>query len=261
MPVNILDNGAFHEGLDDWTGTGSVIWSDGYPRSGCAQLDNGEYIEQSESVSQDALYTLHYFYKLSSGATLTVRYGDSISQTHTGAPLSVWREGVLPFAVTESANDTVRLEASGATVYVDTIALIAGGLPTSRAEVATRVATELGDFATEQSYSTTASANGPEGDYSIAIDAALRALGAVTIYGDPDVVLVGAAGVNSIIEETTDAMLQRLRRAYALETDVQLGPRRESRSQIVGAIGQQLDKGPGAVAVRRLRHRADDYKL
>lgn len=258
MPSNLLQNGDFSRGLYEWTGTGTIIRSDGYPRVNAAQLTDGQSLAQDIGISVEQPYTLHYFYKLTTGATLTVAYGD-VSQTHTGAPLDVWREGVLVFAVEEGddANASVEISAADATAYVDTLTLLFGGLPKSRGQIATDVAGMIAEFATDASLSTTASATGPEGDYSAAIDEALRAASAMTRWGDPDVTKLLGNQVNMVVEGTKAAMLQRLRAKYALEVDVSLGPRSESRSQIASSLDEMLAGGGGGdrrVSMGRLTH-------
>ena len=238
--TNLLQNGDFSRGLYQWEGSGAISRSLGYPRVNCAQLDAGESLSQSIGISGEILYTLHYFYRLATSATLTVAYGD-VSQEHTGAPLDVWREGVLVFSVeNDGGNEEVTLSATGGTAYVDTIAMFGGGLPMSRAEIAGQVAARIAEFATDAGLSTTPSASGPEGDYSTAIDEALRAIGAMNRWGDIDVTLLTPAQVNNVIEGARAAMLQRLRAKYALDVDVTLGPRSESRSQIAGSLDEML---------------------
>lgn len=254
--ANLLDNGGFHGNLDEWTGTGSILRSDGYPRYGCAQLDDGEYVEQDQDIGADQLHTLHYFYKISTGGTLTATYGSSLSQAHSGVTVEVWHEGALAFALDANGSDSVRFAASGATCYVDSVTLLVGGLSMTRATVATRVARKIAALATEQSLSTDASTDGPEGDYSDAIDDALRGLGCINVYGDPDVTAARSGQVSSLIDGAVAAMVEQLRVTYSLESDVSLGPRRESRSQIAGMLGelQGGSGGGGKIEVRRLRH-------
>lgn len=258
MTNNQLINGDFSRGLYEWTGDGTIIRSDGYPRVNAAQLTAGQRLAQAVGISTEQPYTLHYFYKVATGATLTVAYGD-VSQTHTGAPLDVWREGVLVFAVDEGddANADVEISAAGGTVIVDTLTLLFGGLAKSRGQIATEVAGAIAEFATDAGLSTSASASGPEGDYSAAIDEALRAVAAITRWGDPDVTKLAANQVNLVIEGTKAAMLQRLRAKYALAVDVTLGPRSESRSQIGKSLDEMLAGGGGGdrrVSMSKLNH-------
>lgn len=260
MASNALINGDFSRGLYQWEGSGTISRSDGYPRLNCVQLAAGQSIRQAYGISDQILYTLHYFYKLATGATLTAGYG-SVTQTHTGAPLDVWREGVLVFAVeTGEGNDEVEFSASGGIVLVDTVTLIGEGLPKSRAEIAALVAGQIAAIATDKGFVTTPSASGPEGDYSAAIDEALRANAAMNRWGDPDVTLLLGSQVNQVIESAKIAMLQRARASYALETDVSLGPRSESRSQIAGSLDEMLAGAGGNRRISMGRLYQEDWR-
>ena len=257
---NYLENGGFDGNLDEWTGTGTIARALGYPRLGCVQLTTGQSIAQAEGLSEDTLYTLHYFYRLGSGATLTAGYG-SITQAHSGAPVDAWQEGVLVFALDAGASDSVTFSSSGGTAYVDSVALLGGGLPITRQGIVAIVAARLSALATDASLSDTATGDTPEGDYTHAIDEALRQAGAVNRWGDPDVTQLIGSKVNDVIEATATATLQLLRTTYALQTDVSLGPRRESRSQIAVSIDALLS-GSGSdrrVKVGRL-HRAGGWE-
>lgn len=223
-----------------WTGTGTIDRSLGYPRAGCVQLTAGQSIAQAVGLSANQLYTAHLFYRPGDGASLTVTYG-AISQTYTGTT-GQWNEAVMLFALSTSVNESLTLTASGGTVYVDTVTLM-GALPISRAALTTTVAARLGGLATDAGLSATPSASGPNGDYSAAIDEALRSLDADNEWGDPDITELDDDKINDLIEATVGSMLQSLRSTYALETDVSLGPRRESRSQIAASIDAMLSGG------------------
>lgn len=247
--MTLLLNGLFAGNLAYWTGTGGINRTLGYPRLGCVQLDAGESIEQQVGVSADALYTLHYFYRLATGATLTAGYG-SVTQQHTGTPLDAWREGVLVFALDASENDSVAFNSSGAACYVDTVTLLSWALPVTRLQLATMIAASLRGLATDAALSSTATGDKPEGDYSQAIDEALRSLGAVGLFGDPDVTRLTARQINDAVEAGRSSMLQFLRSDYALRTDVTLGPRSESLSQIASSIDEMI---AGASSDRRVK--------
>ncbi len=246
---NLLDNGGFDGNLDEWTGTGTIDRSQGYPRLGCVALAAGQNISQAETVNDDQLYTLHYFYRLASGASLTAAYG-SISQTHSGSPLNSWREGALVFALDAVAGESVAFSASGGAAYIDAVTLLGRGLPLTRQRILAATSARISDLATDASLTDVAVGDQPEGDYTHAIDEALRQVGAVNRWGDPDVCRLDVAKVNDVIEAAVAAMLQRLRSRYALKTDVTLGPRRENFSQIAGSIDAML---AGGAADRRVK--------
>ncbi len=99
-----------------------------------------------------------------------------------------------------------------------------------------------------------------EGDYTYAIDAALRAVGATDPEaGGVDIRWLDPENVLTAIDVTVQEMLERLQMDYATETDVSLGPRRESFSQKSATIGAILgsggaSQGSGQVVQRNLRH-------
>lgn len=258
--MNLVQNGGFDGNLDRWTGDGTIDRTLGYPRLGCAKLTAGQSIEsEAVGLAQDQLYTLHYFYRLATGATLTVAYG-SVSQQHTSTPLDAWREGVMQFALDAADSDGVSFAASGGTCYVDSVTLLVGGLAIDRATLVSMITARLRSLVTEAGLSGTASSSGPNGDYTTAIDEALRAVGAVNMHGDPDITQLQATQINDVVDSARVVVLQALRADYALKTDVQLGPRRESRSQIAGSIDAMLGGGGsggaagGRVSVGNLKH-------
>lgn len=248
--MNILYNGAFDGNLNWWTGAGTISRSLGYPRLGCVQLAAGQSIGQQAGLSSDALYTVHFFFRPAAGASLTVTFG-SVTQTFAGVT-DAWNEARMIFSLDSGQSDDLEFSASVGTVYVDSVSLIAGSLPIIRSEIATNLSSRLGDLATDAAISTTASGDKPDGDYSAAIDEALRAIGAVDIYGTHDVTGVEPSQVNDLIESAYTSMLQILRASYALQTDVTLGPRRESRSQIAASIDAMLGGGGSGGGNKRI---------
>lgn len=246
--INLLLNGAFAGNLHEWSGTGTIDRSNGYPRLGCVSLAAGQSLGQRRDLAEDQLYNLHYFYRLTHGATLTASYGAGVSRVESGVN-AVWREGLLSFALDTGANDEIAFTAAGGVVLVDTVTLLAGGLAVTRGQLAVMVAARLGTLATDAALAYAASTLGSEGNYTLAIDEALRAVGAVGDYGDPDVTRLAAEQVGDAVESARVTMLQQLRGAYALKTDVSLGPRRESYSQIATSIDAMI---AGAGSARRV---------
>jgi hypothetical protein len=242
--MNLIDNGAFDGNLNEWSGTGTINRALGYPRLGCVQLAVGQSISQDVGISEDQFCTLHFFYRLDADAiSLTAGYG-AITQSFIGI-VDAWQEGFLSFALDAGANDNITFTAVGGTIYVDSVTLLYGGLPITRAEIATRILNRLGTLGSDAALSSVATDDSPEGDYSEAIDDALRGLAAVDTYGYPDVTRVTPELVQPILQSGYTSMLQQLRAQYALETDVTLGPRRESRSQIAISIDAMLGGGSG----------------
>lgn len=247
--TNLLDNGRFYGNLDEWTGSGTIDRSLGYPRNGCVQLTAGQNISQQESVSEDSFYTLHYFFRLTSGATLTAGYGSGYTNSHADLTPGVWHEATLQFAPDVTLNESVTFAASGATAYVDAVTLLWGGLPLTRQEIARKTEARLGQLATGKSLICYSNGTGVNGDYTAAIDEALRNVGAIGMYGEPDITCLIPNSVNDALEQVYANMLQRLQSDYLLESDVSLGPRRESRSQIAKNM---MDLAAGGAGNKRV---------
>lgn len=245
--MNILQNGGFEGNLYYWTGSGTIERALGYPRLGCAKLTAGQNVSQAVGLSENAPYGLHLFFRPDPGATLTIAYSD-FSQGYNGSS-GLWNEATALFALSAGGNSSVTLSASGATVYVDSVTLLQGGLITTRAQLASMIASQLSTLASDAGLGRAPSAAGPDGDYSEAIDEALRAMGAVGAHGEPDVTALPLNKINDCVESGRVAMLQRLRAKYALKTDVSLGPRRESYSQIAQSIDGMVS---GAGSNRRV---------
>jgi hypothetical protein len=163
---------------------------------------------------------------------------------------------VLVFAP-QDAQSGVSFAAAGGACLVDTATLLSGGLPISRAQIAAQLAASLAELVADAGLSSTPSSIGPEGDYTYAIDEALRQIGAVNVYGDADVTQLLASEVNDVLDAAQTALLRRLRSKYALETDVTLGPRSESRSQIAGSIDEMLSGGGSSMTIQfgKLTHK------
>lgn len=249
--MNLLVNGHFDGSLLHWSG-GEMNRSLGYPRPGCAQLDANdslEYIYQAISVSPGQVYTLHFFFRRPANAALTATLGD-VSQEFAG-PTDVWQEGVLTLGVmAETTIAPAFAEADSEQAigpcYVDGVSLVPGVLVLTRRALMLAVANRLGALATDAGLNAVATGKGPEGDYTGAVEEALRQVGAVNAWGDPDITALAADQVNAAIEAALTAMLGKLANHYALETDVSLGPRSESRSQIAKMLTALGGAGTGA---------------
>ncbi len=245
--TNLLYNGGFDGNLYRWAPLGAAVIdrANGYPRAGCASLPaGGSVVSETVGLGENYLYTVHFFYQLATGATLTASYG-SISRAYSGLPAGVWREGILSFALDAGAQSSVLFMASGGACLVDSVALLQGGLAISRAAIAVAVAARIAALVSDASLSAVASASGSEGDYTLAINEALRALGAVNGWGDPDVTMLESSKVNDVIDAAQDALLVGLQARAVLVSDVTLGPRSEKRSQIAGLIGDMRGGGKG----------------
>lgn len=241
--MNLVSNPRFYGNLSDWGGSAQLARSLGYPLGACAKLEDTQTLTQAVAVTDDAVHTLHFFYRLEPDATLTAEYG-AMSEQFSAQPRDVWHEAAIPFA--PSTDATLTFTAAGGTCYVDAIALKESVLLITRKEVARRAEAMLSQLAIDAELSKAASEDGPEGDYSFAIDEALRALGAMDTNGEPDVTLVEAQSINALCQSVKTAMLQRLHARYIMRVDRTLGPHSESYSQIAAGIQKMLSDDGGS---------------
>lgn len=264
-----LQNGRFLHDLGNWTASGaSYSAGDGDDHYGVAVLNaSGGYIEQTFAVPYVRAYTLHTSVKPVSGtlsaSQLVARITDGAGNTMASLSLegdtsNAWQENNDVVGLAPGTTYTLRLtNSSGLSVRVDDVWLY--HVPITRADIATRADDKLGRLASDRSLSTALSGSLTEGDYTYAVDAALRAVGAVDPETDGvDVRWMEPGHVLTAIDVAVQEMLEQLRMDYATETDVALGPRRESLSQKAESIGKILgdgaNKGSGRVVSRPLRH-------
>ena len=272
MRVNRLVNGRFNQELDNWTVTGSVTHSfaEGSLLGGSAHFTTQfDRVEQEFSVSRDAVYTAHCRIRAvtsdlsSSDASLTIYDVQSTDVVFTLAletleGVDKWTEfsGEAGLASGRTYALYVIQNGASAEFYLDDIWV--SPIPVSRREIAEQVHEKLGTLATALSWSTVPSGTKLEGDYTRAIDAALRSLGALDPQlGTVDIRYVPAESVPALIGEVEQQSLEALRLQYASQVDVKAGPVSESFSQRAVAIGSILggDGGSsrGPVIIRSLR--------
>lgn len=265
-----LINGRFLHNLNGWTISGAEYSpGDGDDHYGVAVLSTGgDYIEQSFSVIDTRLHTLHLSAKCAnavSGAEvrliLTDGEGDTVVTANIPITAAAWTELSNEYGLAPGTAYTLKIinNTAGADVKIDDVWV--WPLPITRANVAARTAAKLADLATENSLSTSQSGALTEGDYTYAIDAALRQINAINPEtGSPDARYADPEDVNTLLNEAELEILYMLRRTYALKTDIRVGPRDEKLSQIGAAIdtitgiaGDKRFSGkPGRVEVRRL---------
>jgi hypothetical protein len=265
-----LQNGRFLHDLGNWTASNATYSAgDGDDHYGVAVLSaNNGYIEQTFAVPYVRTYTLHTAIKPVSGVLvandLIARISDGGGNTVVSLSLeattsNAWQENSDVVGLAPGTTYTLRLTNNSAlAVRVDDVWL--WHVPITRADIALRANDKLGRLASDRSLSTAASGARTEGDYTYAVDAALRAVGAVDEDGGGvDVRWLDGDHVLTAIDVAVQEMLETLRLDYATETDVSLGPRRESLSQKAAAIGAILgsggaSQGSGRVVQRPLRH-------
>ena len=274
---NHLVNGRFLQSLDNWTASGATyLASDGDEHYGIAVLPTGGgYVEQTFAVPNARAYSFHIAVKaagaaLSAGqATARIQDGDgntALTQNLTAGTQDTWIETTTALGLAPGTTYTLRLTNASAAgdVRLDDVWL--WWVPLSRAELAARVHAKLDRLATAASFSTTPAGVLTEGSYTYAVDAGLRAVGAIDPETDtPDVRWLESAQVDTALDEIEREMLERLMRYYSTAVDTQVGSRRESLSQVSAALlaltGGSAGGGGGRVVVRRLGHEAEDYEF
>lgn len=269
-----LNNGRFEHSLDQWTASSAVYSAgDGDDHYGTAVLSVSGYIEQTFTVIKTRVYSIHLAVK-AIGASLSSAQCQLIIKDGNGNTVSI--QNLTGTADTWTDNDITLGLASGTTYTFKVINNAASGIvriddvwlwfvPMTRAVLAARTHAKLGRLATERSLSVTASGSLTEGSYTYAIDAALRAMGAINPEtGLVDVRYLDASNVQTALDFVEREMIEQLQKDYAVETDIRVGQRSESRSQIAKILGDMNanQSGGGKVVMRRLhRERPEDFEL
>jgi cold shock CspA family protein len=259
---NHLSNGRFVHDLDNWVASGAEYSAgDGDDHYGVAVLSTGgDYVEQTFSVPRVRAYSLHIGVKAIgvtlSGSNVVAKITDGDGNTVLEQDLSgaadTWTETTVSLGLGSGTTYTLRItnDDAGADVRIDDVWI--WHVPITRAAVVARVVAKLARLASDRSLSSTASGSLTEGDYTYAMDAGLRSVGAINPEtGSPDVRYLGPDDVNALIDAVEREMLEQLRRDYAVEVDFTLGPRRESLSQISKAIGELAGGQGGGSEGRR----------
>ena len=241
-----LINGRFLNGLDSWTAASATfLASDGDEQYGMAQLSVGGSIAQPFNVAKARSYTLHIAVK----PATTLASGDAtVALTTNGNPVTtlnltgvagLWTENTFTVGLVPAVNYKLTVNAVNVAVKIDDVWL--WFVPTTRAALAQRVLTRLGGLATDQSLSLAPSGTQTEGDFTGAVDTGLRTIGAIDPETDAiDIRYLSIEMVDTAITALEREMLQQLYRTFSLQTDISVGPRHESLSQVAKAIERLL---------------------
>jgi hypothetical protein len=276
---NRLVNGRFLHNLNNWTASNAVYSAgDGDDHYGVAVLSTGGgYIEQTLGVVNARSHSLHIAVKpvggaLSAGqATLRITDGDgnTVATQNLSGDADAWTESTYTFGLAPGTTYTVRITnvSAAGDVKIDDVWL--WWVPKTRAQLATMVHTKLARLATDRSLSTTAAGALTEGSYTYAVDAGLRAVGAIDPETDlPDVRWLDASLLDTALDAIEKEILEQLQRDYAVEVDITMGPHSERLSQkhaalekLTGAAGSSQGSGGGRVVMRKLHYQANDYDL
>lgn len=271
---NRLSNGRFLHNLNSWvTASASYSAGDGDEHYGVANISVGGSIAQVFGVDYARSYTLHLSVKAPSGtlagsqATVAITDGDgnSVASFNLTGGASSWTDNNNSLGLAPGATYTLTItnaSAAGA-IRVDDVWL--WYVPMTRANLAARVARKLSALATDAGLDTTAAGDLTEGHYTDAVDAGLRAVGAVDPETDQtDIRWLDSTTIDTCADLIEREMLERLGRYYATLVDIEAGPRKEKLSQIGAALARMTSapqSGGAKVVVRKLGRLADDYNL
>jgi hypothetical protein len=259
--------------LDNWTASDATYSAgDGDEQYGVAVLAAGGYITQDFTVPYARSYTLQVAVKpvgdvLTAGQMQAVITDDDsgsvVAVSLEGDTDGAWQVNTDVIGLAPGNTYTLKLLNNAAIpVRVDDVWLWFVAI--TRAGIAAQVHARLGQLATDYSLSVTPAGALTEGSYTYAIDSALRAMGALNSEtAEPDIRYLDPNAVLTCIDLVESEMLKRVQRSAVTETDVSLGPRRESRSQKAAMIGALVSGGSGGgasrVVMRPLRHKHEDF--
>jgi hypothetical protein len=271
---NRLSNGGFWHDLDNWTASdASYAASDGDEHYGMAVLGpGGGYVEQEFTTPSARSWTVHLAIKpdtdnlATSDLTLRVVDGDGntvLTQPAGTVTADAWTEQTYEFGLAPGTTYTLRIKNNRGSGDIKVDDVWVWWVPLTRAELATRVNAKLARLASTRSLSTTPAGALTEGDYTYAVDAGLRAVGAIDPETDmPDVRYLEANLVDTALDAIEQEMIEQLQRDYAVEVDVKVGPRQENFSQRARQVKALAGGGgSGRVVMRKLTHQAEDFEL
>lgn len=270
MAANRINNPGFAGDTNNWTlsGNAAYIASQGNNELGAASLpDAASAISQqfTVTVSRPQMVDIYLKGVGSGNVSLTITDGDGSTVYSSSLTVTAsWANALGARVGLPQGTYTLTLTYSDVACYVDDVSV--AWVIKTRAELASEAANLLGDLASSDAgYSTTPSGSNTEGDYTQAVDAALRAVGAVDSAGRPDVRELTDDNVDACIDEVQRYMLHKLHRYYARNaTDFTLEGRTEHYHQRTAAIENLLGIAVGgrpsasgrAVVTRKLIHRS-----
>lgn len=267
--MNRINNPGFSGNTNNWTlsGNAAYIASQGNDELGAASLpDAGSAISQQFTITMSRPQMADVYVKGTGSGNLTMAITNGDGDTVYSNTLTVttsWANALGQRVGLPQGTYTLTLTYDDVACYVDDVSV--AWVIKTRAELASEAANLLGDLAsTDAGYSTTPSGDDTEGDYTKAVDAALRAVSAVDDAGRPDVRELTEDNVDACVDEVQRYMLHKLHRYYARNaTDFSLEGRTEHYHQRVAAIENLLGIAVGgrpsasgrAVVTRKLIHR------
>lgn len=244
----VLTNGRFLHNLDGWAAAGGAIYSagDGDDHYGVAVLPTGGgSISQAFAVEEERGFTLHLSLKPDGASatpdSVTAQITDGVARAVGTWSLSgtadAWTEQTFQIGLAPGTTYTLLLTNASHAHDIRLDDLWLWWLPMTRAQIATRAAAKLSTLATSNDLSTTPAGDLAEGDYTYAIDAGLRAIGAINPVTDlPDIRQLETRQINDLLVLVEQEMLDVIERGQTQIVDIKVGQREEKLSQISANI-------------------------
>jgi hypothetical protein len=244
----VLTNGRFLHNLDGWSVAGGAIYSagDGDDYYGVAVLPTGGgQISQRFAVDEYRAFTLHLSAK-ADGASATPGavtaqiadgQGNAVGTWNLSAAADAWTAQTFQIGLAMGTTYTLTLTnvSHPSSIKLDDLWL--WWLPITRAQIAARAHAKLSSLATSNSLSTTAAGALTEGDYTYAIDAGLRFIGAINGVTDQvDIRQLETRQINDLLIAVEQEMLDVIERGQTTIVDIKVGQREEKLSQISANI-------------------------
>jgi len=267
---NLITNGRFDLGLNNWYFDDATHLPGG-GRNGfdAIRLDEGGFVSQPIAVRFTRPHLLRIAVKTPSPVSgkARLRIQDDRGGAHSRSfdlattKAGEWQEYSHHFGIGKG-NYKLVIESDIDGVEIDGVWM--WPVAVTRAQIAAQVADRLGAVATQFNYSLTPSWGKPEGSYTLAVDAGLRSAQAINPYdGSPDIRWLSDNAVDDAVEAATAYMVNRARMDASVETDISVGGRSESRSQVYSALSKYQEgaggnSGPGRIETRRLYHASEE---
>lgn len=245
---NLIDNPRFSDSnLANWTRLGAPVYvpGDGNSQLGCVRLAaDGDGVEQLRTVYEALPYTVGVAVK-GDGAAVALALVNEDGDVAYEQVIGGTADWVETSAVVNLPADlfTIRLSWVSGTVLVDDVSW--AHIPATRQQLAQMAHARLSDLATAFSLSYVASGENTEGDYTLAVDATLREMGAVDDRHLPDVRCLKGYEVDEAVSRIEFQMLPILHNKAMLKPTSSRTGQVEDRFNLLGAIEKRMGIVPG----------------
>ena len=245
---SLLMNGAF-DSLIYWETLGNADHEagSGHDQLGAGQIATlGDALLQRFYVDESLNYTLDYWLKSDVEAKVNAAILNEaeivVLENEEVVQAGQWHQFQTDVGLPVGSY-TVRFSFVDVAVLIDDVCL--AHIPISRSQIAETVHGQLGELATAFNLCLYQNSYGDEGDYSLAIDVALRQVGALDGHSAPSVKCLHRCQVDVVIAQVEKEMLKLLHNRAALQpTQRTVGPVTEQFS-LLKALEIRMGMLPG----------------